>query len=332
MPATPTTFARPRAARQPAGTRIPVGISSCLLGEAVRYDGGHRRSALCLDDLSAWLDYVPLCPEMAIGLGAPRESIRLIEEGDGVVRLRGGRSGADHTDAVRDYARARATALGDTLCGYIVSKKSPTCGMERVKVHGPAGQASRHDASGVYTGEFMRLAPLVPVEEDGRLHDMALRENFLTRVFVLHRWRRLQQEGITAAKLLAFHTDHKYLVLAHHPDAYRRLGRLLADCGRRDIAGLADEYIHALMPSLATPVDRGRHANVLQHLLGYFRRSMPERHRAQLADSIEQYRTGELPLGAPLALLRHFLAEHPHDYLERQVYLAPHPARERHFL
>lgn len=311
--------------------RIPVGISRCLLGEAVRHDGGHRRSALCLEELSKWLDYVPLCPEMAIGLGAPREAIRLVEEA-GVLHLRGNRSGADHTDAVRGHARERAGVLGNSLCGYIVSKKSPTCGMERVKVHGPAGQVIRHDAAGLYTGEFMRLCPLVPVEEDGRLNDIALRENFLTRVFVLHRWRTLCREGLTAARLLAFHTDHKYLLLAHAPEVYRRLGQLLADSGRRGIESLGDEYIHALMPALATPADRGRHANVLQHMLGYFRECMPPRHRAQLGRSIDLYRAGELPLGAPMTLLRHFLAEHPHAYLERQVYLAPHPAPERHFL
>lgn len=305
--------------------RIPVGISSCLLGAPVRFDGGHRRDAFCTGELAQWFDWVPACPEMGIGLGAPRESIHLRRRADGEVRLVGTKSGADHTDAMRAWSVAQSQARQD-LCGYVVSKRSPTCGLERIRVYGEDGAPVQGDASGLYTQVFRAHHPLVPVEEDGRLNDPALRENFVTRVFVLWRWRRLRAAGLTAAALIDFHAAHKYLLMAHSVPAYRATGRLLAHLAGRDLAAVADAYIAALMQGLSAPATRGGHANALQHVLGYFRGRLPATHRQRLREAIESYRQGLVPIAAPLALLQHFLADFPDPYLARQVYLDPHPA------
>lgn len=302
---------------------IPVGISACLLGAPVRFDGGHKRSAFCVDELGAWFRFVPLCPEQAIGLPVPREAIHLQRREEGI-RLVGNRTGTDHTDAMLAFADRKAAELHG-LCGYIVSKKSPTCGMERVKVHHANGQPDGSDGAGLFTQAFRVRNPLVPVEEDGRLNDPLLRENFVTRVFVLWRWRQATAQGLTPAALVAFHTAHKYLVMAHSVPAYRELGRLVAAAGSTATDELAVRYAATLMQALARPVSRGGHANALQHIMGYFKRRLPAHHKQHLRELIEGYRAGRLPLAAPLTLVRHFLADHPDDYLARQVYLAPHP-------
>lgn len=312
-----------------AGPDIPVGISSCLLGEQVRFDGGHRRDEYCTGELSRWFSFVPVCPENAIGMGTPREAIQLRRRADGEVRLVGNRSGKDHTDAMSAYADEQSARLA-RLCGYVVARRSPSCSIERIRIHAADGTPEAgSNEPGLYMQRFMRANPLVPVEEDGRLNDPALRENFICRVFVLARWRRLRAEGLTAARLLAFHAAHKYLLMAHSVEAYRQLGRLLADLSADDIDAVADHYIATLMPALSSPVSRRAHTNVLQHIAGYFRERLPDEHRRRLHAVIEEYRQGDLPLAAPLTLLQHFLADFPDDYLAQQVYLAPYPGRLR---
>lgn len=308
--------------------RIPVGISQCLLGAPVRFDGGHKRDQYCTGELAEWFDWVPVCPEMAIGLGAPRDSIRLQRRADGVIRLVAGKTGVDHTDAMEAWARPKVAGLAD-LCGYVFAKRSPTCGMERVKVYTHEGMPDRAEGTGVYARLFMAANPLVPVEEEGRLNDPQLRENFVMRVFVLWRWRELCREGLTAKSLLDFHTDHKYLLMAHSVPAYQQTGRLLAQLAGQPIAAVGDAYVATLMQGLARPVTRGGNANALQHIMGYFREHLPPAHRQRLRDTIEKYRRGLLPLSAPLALINHFLADFPDPYLSRQVYLAPHPEELR---
>jgi uncharacterized protein YbgA (DUF1722 family)/uncharacterized protein YbbK (DUF523 family) len=315
----------PPAPVRAGGVGIPVGVSSCLLGEAVRFDGGHRHTPHCTEDFAPWFAFVPVCPENAIGLGTPRESIHLRRHADGSVRLVGTKSGNDHTAPMEAFAAQRARELNG-LCGYVVAKRSPSCSIERIRVYSAAGTPEAgNTTAGLYMQRFMAANPLVPVEEDGRLNDPALRENFISRVFVLQRWRQLRADGVTAAALLDFHANHKYLLMAHSVVAYRRLGRLLADLAVADLDTFADAYIAELMPALSRPATRKGHANVLQHIAGYFRERLPAHHRQRLQALIDEYRLGNLPLAAPLTLLQHFLADFPDPYLARQVYLAPYP-------
>lgn len=306
------------------GAAIPVGISACLLGAPVRHDGGHKRDHYCTGELARWFRFRSFCPEQALGLGTPREAIHLRRRDDGAVRLVGVSSGADHTGAMQALAAHTLPELAD-LCGYVVAKKSPSCGLERVRVYHGNGMPDSNDARGLFTDALLQAYPLLPVEEEGRLNDPPLRENFVSRVFVLARWRALRAEGVTAARLIAFHSAHKYLLMAHSIVAYRELGRLLADLSGRDLDAVADRYIAALMPALARPVTRKGHANVLLHISGYFRRHLPAAHRQRLRTVIDNYRLNLVPLSAPLTLIQHFLADHPDPYLAAQVYLQPHP-------
>ncbi|WP_298719225.1 DUF523 and DUF1722 domain-containing protein [uncultured Oceanisphaera sp.] len=300
---------------------IRVGISGCLTGQQVRFDGGHKRSDFCTEQLARFVEFVPLCPEMAIGLGTPRPSIRLINQDEQIIAQTA--KGDDVTSALRDYGRTMAPQF-DGLSGYILCAKSPSCGMERVRVYHESGKGNAKEGIGIYAAELMRAQPLLPLEEDGRLNDPVLRENFVTRVFALHDWQCLRHEGITAARLIAFHSRYKYLLMAHHRDSYQRLGNLLSDLSV-DVEQTANAYIEGMMQALSNNVSRKNHTNVLQHLQGYFKRELSPRQRQELARTIHQYREGILPLLAPITLLRHYLEEHPNDYLHQQVYLNPHP-------
>ena len=304
--------------------RIRVGISSCLLGAAVRYDGGHKRDAYITGTLARWFEFVPLCPEVAIGLGTPRPPIRLVRAGGGV-RVRGRADPAlDVGDALRDYARSAAARLGDGISGYLFKRASPSCGMERVKVYDEKGMPAGRSA-GAYAGALMAALPLLPCEEEGRLGDPDLRENFIERVFVFDRWQRLNRSGLTPAKLVAFHTSHKFLVLAHNQAAYRRMGRLVARAGEPGLETLAAGYARELMAALRRRATRGRHANVIEHLFGFVSRHLDCADRAEMVEVIADYRAGTLPRVVPLTLLRHHFRRHPNPYVEGQVYLDPHP-------
>ncbi|WP_455384648.1 YbgA family protein [Acidihalobacter prosperus] len=309
-------------------TRVSVGISSCLLGESVRFDGNHKRNAYICDVLGQWFDWVPQCPETAIGLGVPREPIHLRRIGDGI-RIVGVRSPElDVTDEL--VAHARRFAAGQTeLDGYIFKKDSPSCGLERVRVYDADGANATRDGAGGFAAELRRLYPRLPMEEEGRLGDPRLRENFVQRVFVHHRWRRLLRDGLTPAALIDFHASHKLLLMAHDPQAYRRLGRMVARAGDGALDTLGDEYFQALMEALSTPASNGRHANVLQHIAGYFRQVLDASDRAELAELIEAYRVGLVPLVVPITLLNHHLRRHPQPYVQRQVYLEPYPPELR---
>ncbi len=304
---------------------IPVGISSCLLGEEVRFDGGHKCDSYITGTLGRFFHFVPFCPEVAIGLGTPRETLRLVQI-DGEVRVRGNKSaGLDVTDALRASGREQA-ARHPELCGYILKSKSPSCGMERVRVYQEASaRPPEKKGIGQFAETFMAARPEVPCEEEGRLGDPILRDNFITRVFTLHRWRTMMREGLSKAALLDFHTRHKLLLLAHHPKTYAELGRLLADLGDADLQALGQAYLLTLMQGLKHPATRGKNANVLQHITGYLRPVLDEGDRAELAQIIEDYREGRVPLIVPITLLRHHFRRHPHPYVAGQVYLEPHP-------
>ncbi len=303
-----------------------VAISECLTGAEVRFDGGHKRGALCHDVLDGLFRYRPLCPEVAIGLGVPRAPIRLVGMDDGAIRVRGVRDPEqDVTTALQDYAERVAPTLQD-VCGYILMKNSPSCGMERVKVYRAADGMPTRNAAGAYAEVIMRRCPQLPVEENGRLGNPLLRENFVTRVFTRAHWQAQMQAGLTPAALLEFHSRYKYLLMAHSSTHYRRAGQLLADLKAAPLAGTAGDYFVLLMEGLKKLATRGTHANALQHLQGYLKRDLEAASRQELASVIDAYRRGEVPLVVPVTLLRHLLRRFPDDYALKQVYFDPHPA------
>ena len=303
--------------------KIKVGISACLLGQEVRFDGGHKRSSFCERDLGAHFDYHPVCPEMAIGLGAPRAAIRLVKR-HGEIRAEASNGSFDVTDQLIAFSEQKARQL-DFISGYILCAKSPSCGMERVRIYGANNEGSAKEGVGLFAKALMEANPLLPVEEDGRLCDPILRENFVLRVFAYHDWQQLCARGITASALIRFHSRYKYLVLSHATTHYRTLGKLLGNLGKANLQEVADSYIKGLMAALTLRANRRSHTNVLMHLQGYFKRVLTPAQKQELADTIDKYRTGIFPLLVPLTLIRHYLREYPNTYLAEQVYLNPHP-------
>jgi uncharacterized protein YbgA (DUF1722 family)/uncharacterized protein YbbK (DUF523 family) len=302
---------------------LKVAVSDCLTGSEVRFDGGHKRSSLCHDQLAGLFEMHGICPELGIGMGVPRDPIRLV--GDAAApRAQGIKDpSVDVTAPLQEYARGIVPSLADT-CGYIFIKNSPTCGLYRVKVYPGPGGVPMGTGRGVYAAEIVRARPELPVEESGRLEDPVLRENFVTRVFAFAHWQALVAAGITANKILAFHSAYKYLLMAHSVPHYRQAGRLLANLSG-DLQAQAAAYVLLLMTGLARPATRGGHANVLQHLQGYVKDELDASTRQELADLIHSYRRGEIPLLAPLTLLRHHLRRFPDAYALEQIYLEPHP-------
>jgi len=307
---------------------IRVGVSTCLLGQRVRYDGGHKRDDFVADALGRCVDFVPVCPEVDIGLGVPRDPIRLQKTKDGL-RLVNVKTGADLTDKMRAYARRKAAqlrALG--VDGYVLKKDSPSCGMERVKVHGAGGPPAKN-GRGLFARTLMEDMPLLPVEEEGRLQDARLRENFVERVFAHHRLRRFFAGPWRHGDLVRFHTGEKFLVLAHDTEAYAALGRLVARGKALAPGELAEKYQIAYMTALKKIATAQRHTNVLQHMAGYLKNMIASGDKQELAGVIDEYRRGLVPLVVPITLLRHHVRAHrgarPVAYLEGQRYLDPHP-------
>ncbi|PZW41971.1 DUF523 and DUF1722 domain-containing protein [Pseudomonas sp. URMO17WK12:I2] len=301
-----------------------LGVSACLLGSEVRYNGGHKASRLCLDQLSEYFDFVPYCPEVAIGLGTPREPIRLVGD-PGAPRAVGTvHPDQDHTDALAAYGEQVAAEL-PAISGYIVMQQSPSCGLERVKVYQDNGHPSEPKGRGIFTRVLTERHPNLPIEEEGRLNDPVLRENFLTRVFTYSQWQMLCESGITRGKLIEFHARHKYLLMATDPLRYKRLGRLLGDLSGQNLDELANHYIAELMTALKRCATRGTHSNVLQHLSGYLKGALSAGEKQEMQQLISQYRKGIIPLVVPLTLLKHHFRQHPDRYIAQQVYLQPHP-------
>ncbi len=306
------------------GDRLKLGISACLLGERVRYNGGHKRSSLCTEVLAEHFELVPVCPEMAIGLGTPRPSIRLVGDADAPRALIPQTHDRDLTTELRAQG-ARIAREMDDISGFVLMHKSPSCGLHRVKLYRDNGHLAEATTRGVFAATLHNLRPDLPLEDEGRLHDPVLRENFLNRVFVYGRWQRLLAAGITRQGLLDFHARHKYLLMATHPQQQKVLGRLLGDLSRQDLAELAPRYFRQLMEALSRQATRGTHSNVLQHLSGYLKRHLGNAERTELQQLIEQYRTGVIPLVVPLTLLRHHFNRHPDAYVANQDYLRPYP-------
>ena len=306
------------------GDRIPIGVSACLLGEEVRFDSGHKRDRYVTDVLGDYFRWVGVCPEVGAGLGVPRETYRLVRGGDGA-RMVGNRSNDDVTDAVANYARAQVIRLaGIGLRGFILKKDSPSCGMERVRVYDANGVPARTGA-GVYARILQDRYPLLPVEEEGRLNDPRIRENFITRVFTYDRWLKLVASDPAPRDVVAFHTAHKMLILAHSPRHYRALGPLVAQAGSLPMDELLHKYETELMQGLKQIASPGRHFNVLQHLAGYLKEDMTDEDKKELRAVFHDYRRGRVPLIAPLVLLHHHLKHLRDDWVDAQEYLQPFP-------
>ncbi|GGD77978.1 YbgA family protein [Lacimicrobium alkaliphilum] len=300
-----------------------VGISSCVLGEKVRYDGGHKRSAFVTDKLSEFIRFAPACPEMGIGMPVPRPTIHIREIGQ-QQRLTDSRDAqVDHTDKMQAYFSARLPQLSQ-LDGYILAAKSPSCGMERIKVYTPEGELLHRKGQGIFVQMLKQQFPDLPMEEDGRLNDEGLRESFITRIFAYHDFRRQVLNTLSVRALVDFHSRNKMLVMAYSPQAYQALGRLVAGAKGHEET-ISKQYLTLMMRALSKPTNRRKHTNVLMHLQGYFKKQLDKADKQELCEQIDKYRLGYVPLMAPVTLLRHHLKKYPNDYLQQQRYLQPYP-------
>jgi uncharacterized protein YbgA (DUF1722 family)/uncharacterized protein YbbK (DUF523 family) len=303
---------------------IKLGISSCLLGNEVRYDGGHRLDRFLTDTLGQFASFVPVCPEVECGFSVPREPMRLVGQPQSP-RLVTVRSQVDHTERMLQWARSRVMQLEqEGLCGFIFKSGSPSSGMERVKVYNEQGLPAKTGV-GLFARAFMEHLPLLPVEDEGRLHDPKLRENFIESVFVMQRWREVLARGASLGMVVAFHTRHKLLMLSHSPRHYQAMGKLVAQGKTLPAEDLLGGYQRLLMEGLRLKTTIKKHANVLQHLQGYFKKQLSADEKQELVEIIDAYRSGHVPLIVPITLINHYVRKHDQPYLKEQFYLHPHP-------
>ncbi|MGC9194927.1 MAG: YbgA family protein, partial [Syntrophobacteraceae bacterium] len=302
--------------------RIKLGISTCLLGEPVRYDGGHKLDRYLKDTLGRYFEYVPVCPEVECGLGIPRESMHL--EGEpGRLRLITSRTRMDLTERMLTWAERRVRDLeSEKLYGFIFKSNSPSSGMERVKVIDSKGMPHKTGV-GLFAGVFMNRFPRIPVEEEGRLHDPGLRENFIERIFALKRWRETLEQGRKASRLIEFHSRHKLQVMAHSPRCASEMGHLVAQAAQIPADALFEGYEKMLLEGLRLKSTVKKNTNVLQHIMGYFKHQLTADEKLELMELIEQYYKEYLPLVVPLALLKHYARKYEQTYLKEQSYLDP---------
>ena len=305
--------------------KITIGISSCLLGENVRYDGGHKHDRFLTDTLGKYVTYRPVCPEVECGLGVPRESMRLVGDIESP-RLVTIRTRQDHTERMIRWARQRVVDLEkEKLCGFIFKSDSPSSGMERVKVY-PEGGMPEKKGVGIFARIFMEHFPLIPVEEEGRLHDPLIRENFIERIFTLKRWVESVKTGRSRVRLVDFHTRHKLLILSHSEKHERIMGRMVAQGGdRSSLDSVYQQYQALLTEALRLKATPKKNANVLQHMMGYFKQQLSADEKKESQEIIDQFRLGYLPLIVPVTLIGHYVRKYDQPYLKVQVYLNPHP-------
>jgi uncharacterized protein YbgA (DUF1722 family)/uncharacterized protein YbbK (DUF523 family) len=301
---------------------ITIGISSCLLGDEVRYDGGHKRHSYIEQTLGEYFQFRRFCPEMAIGMGVPRDPIRLVRRDDGIRAVGIKNPALDVTDRLAQCADAQRDWQAQ-ICGYIFKKDSPSCGMERVKVY--SNQVPSKDGSGIFAQRVMQNFPYLPIEEEGRLGDSVLRENFIQRVYILYRWRQMLAAGLSMHQLTRFHAQHKLIIMSHNQNSVRELGKLLAN-NKGELSQLAEAYLHKLMECLKEKATRGNHVNVLQHIQGYLKKNLDADDKAELVEVIEKYRLGEVPLIVPVTLLKHHFRKAPDDYIDDSFYMNPYPS------
>lgn len=321
--------------------KILIGISSCLLGEKVRYDGGHKNDPYIVHTLGDYFEFRAFCPEMSIGLGVPRETIRLVAHNDneGGIRCEGSKDpGQDVTDSLRHTANEQVSWHRDIM-GYILKKGSPSCGMERVKTYshftdkkGVEQYQSTETGVGIYAEQLMKNFPNLPVEEEGRLGDAIIRENFIERVFIYHRWRQWEAQGLTSKALMEFHGRHKLNLFARNQTKARELGSWLAnelahklEQEKAGVDTVATQYIAQLMVLLKTKASRKNHVDVLEYIRGYLKNGLSPQDREELTEAIEDYRLGSVPLVVPITLLKHHFRQYPDVGIERSFYMSPHP-------
>jgi uncharacterized protein YbgA (DUF1722 family)/uncharacterized protein YbbK (DUF523 family) len=304
--------------------KIKIGISACLLGERVRYDGGHKRDHYLTDTLAGYVQWVPVCPEVEYGLPVPREAMRLVED-KGSPRLVTVKTKIDHTEGMLKWAGKRLKELEtEDLCGFIFKSKSPSSGMRGVKIY-TSGGIPHAGGSGVFGGLFLKHFPLIPAEDEGRLYDPVLRENFIERVFVYKRWQDFLAGDRSLKNLINFHTDHKLLLMSHSPRHYAVLGRLVAGAKRLRPGELFSEYFRKLMEGFGLAATVKKNTNVLMHITGYFKSRLSEDEKKELLHIIGNYHGGIIPLIVPVTLINHYVRKYDEPYLKRQHYLNPHP-------
>lgn len=307
-------------------SKIPLGVSQCLMGEQVRFDGGHKRSRYLTDVLSEYIEFRPVCPEVAIGLGIPRKPIRLVLIGD-ETRVRGVQNPElDVTDALVEQAEFAAQQMPD-ICGYVFMQNSPSCGVFGMKRYRDNGYTADGKGRGAYAKRFMELMPLLPVEEAGRLNDAGLRDNFLTRVFAFHDFKTTVAAAPTAKKLIDFYSRYKYQVMAHHVPSYFSIGRYLSNLSGRDIITSSDEFFRLFMEALSHHATRKGNTNAIMHLRGYLKEHLNTQDKHELSQLIDSYKAGMVPLVVPLTLLKHHLLKLDNPYLKAQTFWSPHPER-----
>jgi uncharacterized protein YbgA (DUF1722 family)/uncharacterized protein YbbK (DUF523 family) len=304
--------------------KIKVGISSCLLGNQVRYNGGHTRDSFITNTLGKYFEFIPICPEVECGLSIPREAMRLIGTPE-APRLVTIKSGIDYTDQMLNWSNGKLRVIKDyDLCGFIFMSKSPSSGMERVKIYSDKGVPSKTGV-GLFANEFMKTFPLIPVEENGRLHDPILRENFIERIFVLKRWRSLLNQSVSAKALIDFHTRHKLQILSHSTKIYTELGRLVASIKQMKFEEIIAQYEEQLMQALKLKATTKKNFNVLQHIFGYFKEDLNADEKSEMLEILTQYKEELIPIIVPITLLKHYVRKYNQEYLTDQFFLDPHP-------
>ncbi|MFI3271936.1 MAG: DUF523 and DUF1722 domain-containing protein [Pseudomonadota bacterium] len=339
--------------------RPRLGISRCLLGHKVRFDGGHKRDAWIMNELSKYVDFQPLCPEVECGMGIPREALRLVGDAKNPekARLMTSRSGEDWTDTMLLWSATRLQELEEgMLCGYIFKRASPSNGMERVKVYPVQADMTQNNEDkaskttsartqtvpqnkgiGIFARAFMEHFPSIPVEEEGRLRDLTLRERFIERIFIMQRWydcintvqasgaKGLYAKSHALGLLVTFHTRHKLLVLSHSPSHYRAMGRLVANAKHHEIQHIISDYEKLLRDALSIHATHAKHCNVMQSMMGHFKNQLSPREKGELLEYIIMYRNKEIPLIVPMTLFIHYIRKYEEDYLAMQYYINPYP-------
>lgn len=304
--------------------KIKLGVSACLLGENVRYDGEHKLDCFLTDTLGQYVEYVPVCPEVECGLPVPREAMHLEGDPDSP-RLVTTHTKQDMTDRLVQWARKRVIDLEkENLCGFIFKSDSPSSGMERVKVYNEKGMPVKKGV-GMFARIFMEHFPLLPVEDEGRLHDPKLRENFIERIFTLKRWREVLERKESRGNVVDFHARHKLLILSHSPKHYQTMGKFVARVKDLPLKELYRQYQTLLMESLELKTTLKKNANVLQHMMGYFKEQLSTDEKQELLEVIDHYRQEYVPLIVPITLIQHYVRKYDQPHLKQQVYLNPHP-------